>query len=253
MNNSDIKTVNNEVLDVTEAGYLEELDVDSIHVTTRPYLNKVLSHVEPYSVNVFGKDVTVMPGVMSPKYDWAGLYMIDFLPEDFSGQDVLEVGPGSGLVSVFVGLRGARSVTALDINPEAVENTNLNLKKHKVKNGEAMVSDVFDAVVGRKFDSIIFNLPYHDGEARNDLEKGVIDVGYRAMKKFFAEVKFFLKDGGKMYVGFSRSGNLKKFSEALDTNSIKIDVMDEKNVWDHPNYSGSDFHYNCQVYVLSFK
>jgi release factor glutamine methyltransferase len=234
-----------------QSDYLEELDDDQIHLTTRPYLNKVESHTVPYEVEVFGKNITVLPHVMSPKYDWAGLYMIDFLPNDFTGQDVLEIGPGTGLVSVFVGLRAANSVTALDINPNAVENTNLNLEKHKIKNAKALLSDVFSSVHGQMFDSIIFNLPYHDGEPRNDLEKGVIDAGYRAMDKFFAEVRFYLKDGGKMYVGFSRSGNLEKFNKTLEKNNVKIDVMEEKDVWDDPNYSGPDFNYNCQVYTLS--
>lgn len=236
-----------------EQEYLQKLDGDQIHVTTRPYLDKVNSHTDAYEVDVFGQSITVMPGVMSPQYDWAGLYMIDYLPEDFSSQDVLELGPGSGLVSVFVGLRGAQSVTCADINPEAAENTRINLDKYGF-NSQVVLSDVFLNVPKVKYDSIIFNLPYHDGVPANDLEKGVIDAGYKATINFFANVKSFLKDGGKLYVGFSRSGNVSLFMQELDKNDLRIDWLEERNTYDKvERFIGPDFHYNCQVYQLSFR
>ena len=237
------------------ARYVIQLDKDNIHLTTRPYLDKVESHTEPYETDVFGVSITVLPGVMSPKYDWAGLYMIKWLPEDLSGKDVLEIGPGTGLVSVFAGLRGARSVTAADINPTAVENTNINLQKHHIVNSKAVFSNVFEAVKGNTYDSIIFNLPYHNGKPNNDLEKGVIDEGYAAMIKFCEEVKTMLKDGGKIYLGFSQSGNVEKFKEVLDQNNLHIEAFEERDKWDDidPAYSGPDFHYNCQVYTVSVK
>lgn len=238
---------------MNEKEYLSALDEDQIHVTTRPYLNKVNAHTEPYDVSVFGEDITVLPGVMSPKYDWAGVYMIDYLPKDFSGQDVLELGPGSGLVSVFAGLRGAKSITAADINPEAIENTKINFQKFNLPNAVAVVSDVFSNVPKKEYDSIIFNLPYHDGVPANDLEKGVIDADYYAMEIFLHEVKDFLKKEGRLYLGFSQSGDVARFKKALEKNNIQVDDFEEKNEWNDPAYAGPDFNYNCQVYTCSFK
>ncbi len=235
-----------------ETEYLKSLDDDQIHLTTRPYLNKVIAHTVPYEVEVFGKNISVFPNVMSPKYDWAGLYIIDYIPKNFSGQDVLELGPGSGLVSVFVGLRGANSITAADINPDAVANTAFNLKKFEIQNSMAVISDVFSHVPKKKYDSIIFNLPYHDGTPATDLEKGVIDAGYRAMEVFFKEAKNFLKSGGKLYIGFSQSGNLELFNRLLKKNNIVIEDFQELNEWYQPGYQGDDFHYNCQVYTCIY-
>jgi methylase of polypeptide subunit release factors len=233
--------------------YLAKLDQDNIHVTTRPYLDKVNSHTTAYVVDIFGEEVTVLPGVMSPKYDWAGVYMIDYLPKDFSNLSVLELGPGSGLVSLFIGLRGAKSITALDINPVAVENTRINLKNHNIKNFEVMVSDVFSAVPGELYDRIVFNLPYHDSVPQNDLEKGVIDEDYGAMKNFFAEAKDYLTTDGLLYVGFSQSGKLDVFTEELNKNNLEIVDFEELNNWEKGDYKGEDFHYNCQVYTLRYK
>lgn len=235
-------------------GYLEATDETGVHLTTRPYLEKVLAHTDAYEVAVFGQPIVVLPGVMSPKYDWAGVYLIDYLPKDFSGQDVLEIGPGSGLVSTFVGLRGAKSVTAADINPAAVENTTLNFEKARLQNARVLHSNVFQALQeSDAFDSMIFNLPYHDGKVENDLERGVIDEGYQAMQAFLAGAKQHLKQGGKLYVGFSRSGNVEKFLQEIEKNGFQIEHFDEKNSWGDPAYSGPDFEYNCQVYTLTCK
>ncbi|MCG8054888.1 MAG: methyltransferase [Candidatus Thiodiazotropha endolucinida] len=233
--------------------YLTELDKDGIHVTTRPYLNKVIAHVEPYEVDVFGRSITVFPGVMSPKYDWAGLFMIDELPDSFSGQHVLEIGTGCGLVSVYVGLRGAESITATDINPIAIENTQFNFDKFSIPNAEVVLSDAFGNVTKKQYDSIIFNLPYHDGSPSNDLEKGVIDAGYGAMTKFFSGAADYLRPDGMLYVGFSRSGNRQRFFSEVERNHFVIHDMVEKNTWDDPRYLGPDFNYNCQVYKMSPK
>ena len=239
---------------MNEKDYLKQLD-GTTHVTTKPYILKCEEHTENYTTDVFGKEIIVFPGVMSPEYDWAGLYMIDYMPQDFTGQDVLEVGPGTGLVSVFAGLRGARSITAIDINPQAIENTLANFEKFDVKNSSAFISDVFKEVSERKFDTIIFNLPYHDGEPQSDLEKGVIDQDYKAMKDFFKDAKKFISKDGTLYIGFSQSGNVPLFLETVAENGFEITDMQEKNKYDGmPRFAdGEDFHYNCQVYTLKEK
>ena len=98
--------------------------------------------------------IIVEPGVWSPAYDWSGQFMIDNLP-DLTGKDVLEVGSGSGLISVYAGRSGAKQITSVDINPKAVENTSMNFRKHGIKCGCAFVSDGFSKVRG-DFDVVIF-------------------------------------------------------------------------------------------------
>lgn len=73
------------------------------------------------------------------------------------GERVLEVGCGSGVVSIHCASNGC-TVTAGDINPKAVELT----KRNAADNGvtvDVVETDVYSAVDGR-FDTIIFNLPY---------------------------------------------------------------------------------------------
>jgi len=236
---------------VREEKYLAELDTDNIHLTTRPYLDKVKSHTKPYEVDVFGNDIIVLPGVMTPAYDWAGRYMIECLPEDLSGKDVLELGPGTGLVSVAMGQRGAKSVTAADISPQAVENTRLNFEKFNTQNAESLLSDVFEKFEGKTYDLLVFNLPYHNSTPANDLEKGVIDEGYQAMKDFIAGIDAHMTEKGLAIIGFSQSGDVEAFLKEIADNNLQVIKMEEKNNWHEEGFESEDFHYNCQVYWVA--
>ena len=73
------------------------------------------------------------------------------------GESVLEIGCGSGVVSLHCAKNGCK-VMAVDINPEAVKATKENAAANNLKL-KVVESDLFDNV-GGKFDMIIFNLPY---------------------------------------------------------------------------------------------
>ena len=78
---------------------------------------------------------------------------LDVIP----GERVLEIGCGSGVVSIHCALNGCR-VMAGDINPFAVELAQRNAES----NGAIMdvrLTDVYDNIEG-EFDTILFNLPY---------------------------------------------------------------------------------------------
>jgi release factor glutamine methyltransferase len=73
------------------------------------------------------------------------------LKEARPGDKVLEVGTGSGVISMFV-KDVAASVVATDINPYACKNARLN-------GIEVARADLYNGICGR-FDLVIFNPPY---------------------------------------------------------------------------------------------
>ena len=73
------------------------------------------------------------------------------------GEKVLEIGCGSGVVSIHCAANGAE-VTSVDINPRAVELTRENLARNGLQSAVAL-SDLYSEVDGR-FDTVVFNLPY---------------------------------------------------------------------------------------------
>ena len=73
------------------------------------------------------------------------------------GERILEIGCGSGVVSIHCAKNGCE-VTAVDINPSAVECTKENAQLNCV-DIDVRESDLFQNVPER-FDTIVFNLPY---------------------------------------------------------------------------------------------
>ncbi|WP_400205847.1 HemK2/MTQ2 family protein methyltransferase [Methanomethylophilus alvi] len=84
------------------------------------------------------------------------------------GEKVLEIGTGSGIVSIQCALNGA-DVVCGDINPRAV----VLARRNAAANGvdiDVRETDVYSNIEGR-FDTIVFNLPYLPVEDEGELAK----------------------------------------------------------------------------------
>jgi release factor glutamine methyltransferase len=95
------------------------------------------------------KEFELLDGVYDPSED---SYMLveAALAEVKAGEKVLEVGTGSGIVSLF--LKDRADVVATDISPLACENAR--------RNGvEVVRADLYHGICG-PFDLVIFNPPY---------------------------------------------------------------------------------------------
>jgi release factor glutamine methyltransferase len=190
------------------------------HATLDPYLAKVRQHTEPYESEIFGRDILIYPGVMSPKYDRSAQMFISMMPKQ-KGKSFLEIGSGTGIVALFAGLQGARSLVCTDINSVAVQNSQANLTKHGFSNAIILHGDLFEGVIGR-FDSIFFNLPFHGSKALDMLELGTCDEDYATLKRFMAEVGNYMHDDGRLYVGFADSGDNELLKAEVEKNGLKI-------------------------------
>lgn len=79
--------------------------------------------------------------------------------EDMLGTEVIDMGSGSGILSVWAAKKGA-SVLAVDFNPAAINNTRENALVNGVgTNIETILSDRFTNLGGRRVNRIIGNLP----------------------------------------------------------------------------------------------
>lgn len=248
-----------------------------LHFTTRKALDLMRQHIEPYVIEVYqikkeeieakksekqpGQalvknfpkkwELVVFPGVWSPLYDWSSWFHIEKLPPELEGKDFLEIGCGCGIVSLAAAFRGAKTVTAVDINPCAVKNTQYNFQKHGLLDQayRAFESDVFSPVTpGAQitpgaYDVILFNAPYHGPTPQDRLEMSVADEGYRTLERFLVETKRFLRPGGLVVLGSSESGD-----EGL------VDGLLRKNGLRSTEKPSSEwrFDYNCKVSYLTY-
>ena len=197
----------------------------SLHQTVEPFLDKVRSHTQLYMTRVLGKEIIVFPNVMSPKYDWSSRFVIEHMP-DQRNKDFLEIGSGTGIISVFAGLQGA-NITAVDINPAAVSNTRENMKKYGLQ-GEVYKSNLFDKVTGG-YDTVLFNAPYHGATPEDALEMSVTDADYQTLGRFLDAVGSYLNPGGEVLLGFSDTGDVDLLHREIIRNHFYVKERIEKD------------------------
>ena len=120
---------------------------------------------------------------------------------ELKSKNVLEMGSGCGFLSILMAKRGA-SVTAVDINEDAVNATKENARKNSAEI-LAHVSDMFGNVRG-KFDTIVFNPPYLPvGEDEDDETYAGGTTGREIIEMFVSYVPSYLKENGTVIIVIS--------------------------------------------------
>lgn len=84
------------------------------------------------------------------------LMLYEMLVMDFVGKKVLDIGCGTGILSIVASKKGAKEIKAIDIDEKAYENTIINLEENRVQNVE--VEKVFVDEVEGVFDIILANI-----------------------------------------------------------------------------------------------
>ncbi len=139
----------------------------------------------------------------------------------------LEIGCGSGFLSILAAKLGA-SVTATDINPEAVETTIQNAKANSISLN-AFCSDLFANVKG-SFDFIIFNAPYLPDQDSGiaGKEQWSIHQNGNIIERFISECRSHLNSRGKILLLFSSlSGDIIKL---LEENGFEAKILKKEKI-----------------------
>jgi methylase of polypeptide subunit release factors len=158
-------------------------------------------------------EIIVARGVFGSDIMSSGIYLARFLYQHrdiYRGRICLDMGCGPGTQGLIMAVYGADKVDLSDINPNAVINTNENIKLHHVgKVCRAYVSDLFKNLPKRKkYEVIVFNHPFFPEEAENFgndvfddemLRKSMLG-GTELLKRFLKEVKTHLKDNESIII-----------------------------------------------------
>jgi release factor glutamine methyltransferase len=124
----------------------------------KPLLVKWLSSERNYTYGDIR--LAVHPQVFHPGFFFSTKLLLKYISGlPLHGKEVLELGAGSGLISISAARKGA-IVTATDINPVAVSYLAQNAVANQVSL-TVIESDLFRAVPARIFDIIAINPPYY--------------------------------------------------------------------------------------------
>jgi release factor glutamine methyltransferase len=181
----------------------------------------------PYTVRICRREFAVHRGVFSPKhFESTGIFS-EILPYR-RGDRLLEVGCGCGATAVLAALHGATRVVAVDITPEAVENTRVNVARHGLDAVvDVRIGDVFSSIrPGERFATIYWNIPliYVPGRYRfrSALEQSVYDPGYGLAHRFLRDAPDVLEDGGRVLVGFATVGLVEDFVDLARAHRYEV-------------------------------
>lgn len=137
------------------------------------------------------------------------------------GQSVLEIGTGSGLVSMYASLL-TDNITATDINFNALELAEKNFKLNNITTIKLEFGDLFEPIKNEKFDVILFNTPYLPTDSEdiinNDLNyafDGGLN-GRNVIERFLNEAPNHLNDKGIIQMIQSSLSDTEKTLDMLD-------------------------------------
>jgi release factor glutamine methyltransferase len=194
----------------------------------------VLSRHRSRSTRAAGFRLTVPPTVFDPRYFVSSECFAEFIGRlDLAGQEVADVGTGSGILALAAARAGARHVVAADINPNAAraaaDNARINGFGDRVG---ALSSDLLAALAPQPlFDVILSSPPKHAGEPRDLADRGWhAGPGYRDVAAFFDQARERLKPGGRIYVMVSSDSDLDLFGRLIERAGCCTRLAHERSI-----------------------
>ncbi|MBK7500109.1 MAG: methyltransferase [Ignavibacteriales bacterium] len=183
-----------------------------------------------------GINVRVMPGVFHPGLFFSTKLLIEYISKyDLNDKNVLELGAGSGLISVYCAKLKA-NVTASDINPIAVENINQNSKLNSVII-KVIESDLFDRIETKEFDYIIINPPYFPKNPNNDEEFAwFCGNDFQYFKKLFNQIGNYVNNDSKIIMVLSEDCDIEIIKKIGEQSLFIFTKCYEQKIWGEMNY-----------------
>lgn len=143
------------------------------------------------------------------------------------GKTVLDMGCGSGILSLAAKNSGGKYVLGADINFEAVAETSK-------KGIDAVKSNLFQKIKG-KFDLVVFNPPYLPKDEREDSESSQVTSGGKngdeIIIRFLKNSTEHLSPNGKILILVSSLTPREKIDKLLVKLKLSRKVLSEKKLF----------------------
>lgn len=195
-------------------------------ITNKKYIeywrNKTNSP-EVQTVNLRGVNLKIPFGVFNPSEEitYSSSFLIDNMPTSLEGKKVLDMGTGSGVVAIKSEFNNAKSIVAVDVHKKSVKTAVENSMINSCDNISFIFSDLFNNLIGGRFDYIFANLPI--------LEVDFEDLYGRLLNYY----ENFLTDLGELWIVFASFGDMKQaknkfekhpnIKEIIHINKLNVD------------------------------
>lgn len=136
------------------------------------------------------------------------------LNKDFTNQNVLDIGTGSGILSIAAGLKNAENVLAVDIR-DVTDEVELNASLNNLSNVNVLVGNILedDVVITDKYDWIFIN------------------IGGLETELFMNFIKEHLKPNGNILVSGLVEWSFDKVKNNVESYGYKMVKKHQTNEW----------------------
>lgn len=178
-----------------------------------------------------GLTTHVFPGVFHPGFFHSTKFILSYLTDkDLAGKSFLELGCGSGLVSVVAAKAGA-NVTSSDLSLRALENTkhNANLNNVFLK---IVYSDLFDSIDKTKFDWIVINPPYYARKPESDQDLAwYCGENFEYFQKLFASLNDYTHSASQVIMVLTKGADVKAIEDIAKKYTFVLELLKENPVF----------------------
>ncbi len=183
------------------------------------------------SVNtrILGFSLTIPPTVFHPKFYFTSKFFGEYISTlKLEGQNVLDIGCGSGILSLAAARSGG-AVTAIDVNPSAVQATRENAARNGLHAAiHVAESDLFAGLdrSAERFDYILSNPPFYEGQALTMTERA-FKGGSRMefMASLAGSSPSFLTTDGSILLVLSSDADLQACLRTFEENRFRSHVV----------------------------
>jgi ribosomal protein L11 methyltransferase len=145
-------------------------------------------------------------------HETTGMIISAILDQNLTDKAVLDMGCGTGILSIFASMRGAKSITAVDIDSWAISSTLGNAVYNNIQNLEVLQGGA-ECLPDKKFDFIYANIH------RNILLKDM------------PQYRNVLNKGGELIMSGFYLDDLQCISERAAELGLQFDSFTEKERW----------------------